>query len=278
MASLNAFAPIVWTGKVFTRLRANLVHAATVNRDYEGEIANQGDRVEIVELDPVATSTYTKNSDITWGDSGSYTKELRIDQSLYYARNIDNIDIVQSKVNVVNAIADEAAYGFAKDVDTDLATLYTEAGNSVSAATVSEGSVLVNIADMQYELDNANVPTEQRFFPIPPWYHRDLVLALTGVVGHTGVPKVFSDGLIVNGYVGTLNGFNLLLTTQVKFSSTTFYMMAYHRSAITFAAQLQNMEVVNRENRNGQGLKQFYLYGRKVVRPEAMVSCTVTQG
>ena len=279
MASLNAFAPIIWTSKLFTRLRANLVHASTVNRDYEGEIRGAGDRVVIVELEPVATSTYSKNTDISWGNSGSYEKELLIDQSLYYARNLDAIDRVQSKVNVLNAIVDEAAYGMAKDVDTDLATLYSEAGNSVSAATVSEGSILLNISNMQYELDNANVPVTERFFPIQPWYHRDLVQAATGAVGNTTVPKVFSDGLLVNGYVGRLFGFNLLLSTQAAGGgNTTSYNMAYHRSAITFASQLSDFKVVDREARNGIGIKAFLYYGRKVVRPEAMVACTVTIG
>lgn len=279
MASLNAFAPIIWTSKLFVRLRANLVHAATVNRDYEGEIRGAGDRVVIVELDPVATSTYTKNSDITFSDSGSYEKELLIDQSLYYARNLDAIDRVQSKVNVLNAIVDEAGYGLAKDVDTDIATLYSEAGNSVTAATVSEGSVLQNISNMQYELDNANVPVGNRYFPIHPWYHRDLVQAATGIVGATSVPKLREDGALLNGYVGHLFGFDLLMSTQAAGGgTTTSYNMAYHRSAITFASQLSDFKVVDREKRNGIGIKCFLYYGRKVVRPEAMVSCTVTAG
>jgi len=132
---------------------------------------------------------------------------------------------------------------------------------------------------MQYELDNANVPVTERFMPIKPWYHQDLVQAATQAINTTGVPKVFSDTLLVNGYVGRLFGFNLLLTTQVADNASTIaYHMAYHRSAIAFVNQLMEASIVDREERFGVGIKALSLYGAKVVRPEAMVSCTTTQG
>lgn len=276
---LETFTKEVWFAKVFVRLRAALVHASTVNREYEGELTEGGDRIHISELEPIGVSTYTSGKDMSWSNVTSYSKELRIDQAKYYARNIDSIERVQSNVNLLAAIADEAGYGMAKAADTFLAGQYTEAGNTVSNATVSAGSVMVNLSNMQRALDDANVPVTERFMPIKPWYHQDLVQAATQAITTTGVPKVFSDNLLVNGYVGRLFGFNLLLTTQVKDNgSTQANHMGYHRSAIAFVAQLKEASIVNPEDRFGVGLKALYLYGAKVVRPEAMVDCTTTEG
>ncbi len=276
---LENFVPKKWWAKVFVRLRAILVHAATVNREYEGEIRQSGDEVLINELDAIGVSTYNKNTDITWSNASSYQKILRINQAKYYARNLDDIDKVQANVALMDAIADEAAFGMMKARDTFIAGKYSEAGNSVTAATVTAGSILVTMTEMQYQLDNANCPTDNRFFPIAPWFHRNLEQALTGaIIGHTATVKLFDNGLLINGYIGRLNGFNLLLTTQVNNNGSVWNNMAYHRSAIAFAGQLQEVELVRREARFGFGLKALDLYGGKVVRPNAMVTQAATAG
>ena len=275
---LENFVPEMWWGAIFERLRANLVHASAVTRPFDGLLANQGDEVHISEIEPIGVSDYSKNTDITWSNTTSYTKTLRVDQAKYYARNLDSIDRVQANVDLMGAIVSEAGYGMAKAEDDFIADMYSQAGNSVTAATVTAGNILVNLSNMQYELDNANVPPDGRVFPIHPWYHQYLVQAATGVVGHTSVPKVFSDGMLVNGYVGTLFGFDLLVTTRINSASTVYYHWAFHRSAIAFVSQLMEVEAVRREDRFGVGLKALSLYGGMVIRPEAAVSCTTTKG
>lgn len=276
---LENFTPEHWYASVFVRLRASLVHAATVNREYEGMLSAGGDEIHISELEPIGVSSYTKNSDISWSNTTSYSKMLKIDQQKYYARNLDSIDRVQANVNLQAAIADEAAYGMMKEADTFIAGKYTEAGNDLGAVTVSAGNVLVNLSDHMYELDNANVPAEGRYFPILPWYHLDLIQAATGIVGHTAVPKTTSDGLLINGYVGNLFGFDLLMTKQVVESSSVMQSMAYHRSAIAFVGQLFEADFnANRESRFGFGMKALYVYGAKVIRPNAMVTGQLTSG
>jgi hypothetical protein len=273
---LENFVPEMWWGAIFERLRANLVHASTVNRDFQGILSAAGDEVHISEIEPIAVATYSKNTDITWSNTTSYTKTLKVDQAKYYARNLDAIDRVQANVDLMGAISSEAGYGMAKAEDDFVAALYTKAGNSVSAVTVTAGNILVNLSNMQYALDLADVPAGGRFLPIPPIYNQFLVQAAGGVVGHTGVPKVFSDNMIVNGYTGSLFGFDLLMTTRVHHTSTAFHMMGYNRTAIAFVGQLMDVELVQREDRFGQGLKALSLYGAEVIRPEAMVTCTAT--
>ena len=273
---LENFTPEKWWAAIFVRLRANAVYTPTVNRQYEGELSDSGSTVNISELEPIGVSNYTKNSDITWSNTVSYSKQLRVDQQKYYARNLDSMDRLQSNVDLQNGIADEAAWGMTKAQEEFIAALYGGAGNSVTSITCTAGNVLTNISNMQYELDNANCPEDNRFFPIMPYYNQMLVQATTGVIGHTGVPKVFNDGILVNGYVGNLFGFNLLKTTLVNHSSTVYQMMAYHGSAIAFVGQLFEADIIKRESRFGVGMKALSVYGGKIIRPEAAVKCQVT--
>jgi hypothetical protein len=102
---------------------------------------------------------------------------------------------------------------------------------------------------------------------------------MTGTNGitNTGVPKVFSDSLIVNGYVGQIYGLNVLLSNNCATSSGTV-IAAFSRDAVTYAGQLSKIEAVKRESYFDEGVKGLYLYGIKVVRPNALVCMDVTEG
>jgi hypothetical protein len=208
----------------------------------------------------------------------SAQKALLIDQSKYFAVKLDDIDAVQTKPKLMDGIMAEAAYSIADTVDAHLAGLYAQAGNSVTALTVTAGNVLLNISNMQLELDEANVPTGGRYIIVPPWYNQHLVLAATGAVSATATTKVMDDGLILNGYVGKLFGFNILMSNNVNNNGTVWNIMAFNRTAITHAAQIAKVEGVRIEDSFADGVKGLYLYGSKVVRPAAMVKCAATKG
>lgn len=275
---LENFTPAVWASELFVRLRKSLVFASTVNRDYEGGIREYGDTVKINEIGPITVSDYTKYSDLTWQELTSAQKLLTIDRARSFSFQVDDIDAAQNKPNVMPGAMAEAAYAITDDVDSYIAGLYTQAGNTVTALTVSAGNVIQNISNLQLELNEANVPMSGRFLPIPPWYHQHLVNAVTQGISSTGVPKVFDDSYIVNGFVGELFGFNLLLSNNVNNNGTVWNIMAYNRSAITYAGQISKMEAVRIQDRFADGVKGLYLYGAKVVRPNAMVSVAATKG
>ena len=275
---LENFIPEVWSAKLFVRLRKLLVHASVINRDYEGEISAFGDTVRINEIGAIDVSTYTKSTDMTVQTLDSAQKMLTIDQAKYFNFSIDDIDAFQAKPKLIDGAMSEAAYAIADTIDQHIAGLYTQAGNSVTALTVSVGAVLLNLSNMQLALDEANVPTTGRYLPIPPWYNQHLVRATSGAVAATGVPKVFDDGMIVSGYVGTLFGFNLLMSNNINNNGTVWNMMGFTRAAITHAQQIAKMEAYRLESQFGDGVKGLYLYGSKVVRPNAMVSCAATKG
>jgi len=275
---LENFTPQIWTAKVFVRLRKNLVHAATVNRDYEEEVINFGDTVHINEFDDVTIDDYTKYGEITWQEMNSATKTLLIDQQKTFSPRYDDVDKVQNKPSLLDQFASSAAYAIANTVDQHLAGMYAQAGNSVSALTVTVGNVMLNLSNMQLELNEADVPPENRFVVVPPWYHQHLVNAATQSIASTGVPKLLDNGVLINGYVGQLYGFNILMSNNVNNNGTVWNIMAYNRSAITHAAQLKQVEAVRIEKGFGDGIKGLYVYGSKVVRPNAMVSCAATKG
>ena len=275
---LENFVPEVWSAKLFVRLRKALVHASVVNRDYEGEISAFGDTVRINEIGAVDVSDYTKYDDISWQEMDSAQKVLLIDQADSFAVQLDDVDKAQVKPKLMDGIMSEAAYAIGDSVDQFIAAKYSDAGNTVSALTVSVGAVIQNLSNMQLKLNEANVPQQDRYLFVPPWYHQHIVNSVSQGINSTGVPKLMDNGVLVNGYVGELFGFNLLMSNNVSNNGTVWQMMALHRSAITFAGQIAKIEATRIQDRFGDGVKGLYLYGAKVVRPNAMVTCAATKG
>lgn len=274
---LENFIPEMWSASLLVQLRKAHVFSGLVNRDYEGEIRNAGDTVRISEIDAVTIGDYTKNSTVSWQSMSSAQKSLLIDQSKYFAVKLDDVDATQANVRLMDAIMAEAAYKIADTVDASIAALYTEAGNTVTGLAVTAANVILNVSNMQLKLDEDNVPTNGRFLIIPPWYNQLLVLAATGAVSATATTKLMNDGSILNGYVGQFMGFNILMSNNVNNDATTWNIMAFNRSAITHAAQIAKVESTRIEAGFQEGVKGLYLYGSKVVRPDALVTCAITK-
>lgn len=283
---LDNFTPTVWAASLLSPLYKSLVFGSVVNRDYEGEIRNLGDSVKINEIGNITVSDYSKfrntgstSTALSWQALTSAQKMLLIDKAKSFSFAIDNVDMAQNSPKVLTEAMTRAAYAIRDEIDQDIAEAIADgSGNIVTAATVSSGSALSLVSLYARYLDEDNVPTTDRFLVIPPFFHQDLLEAITGAISSTAVPKTFDSGLLVNGYVGNVYGFNVLLSNNCHTSSGTAIISAFHRSACTYAGQLSKIAGVEREDYFDEGVKGLYLYGVKVVRPTAIVSCDVTEG
>jgi hypothetical protein len=284
---LDMFSPTVWAANLLSPLYKALVYGSVCNRDYEGDIRDYGDSVKINEIGDITVNSFSKfqntgstSTALTWQALTAAQKMLYIDKARYFAFAIDNVDAAQNRPKVMGEAMARAAYAVADQIDQDIAAVIASgAGQYITAATVSAGSTLAMYATFARKLDEKNVPHGGRFVVIPPFAHQALLAAMTGSNGitNTGVPKVFSDNLIVNGYVGQVFGFNVLVSNNCPTSSGTV-ICAFDRSAVTFAGQLTKIQAVERESYFDEGVKGLYLYGIKVVRPNALLCMDVTEG
>jgi hypothetical protein len=287
--SLNNFKPTIWSDKLLTRLQKDLVFASVVNHDYEGPISGFGDTVKINEIGDITVSSYTSGGTLTWQSLTDAQKILLIDQAKTFSFTIDDIDAAQANPKVMNAAMQAASYAVADTIDQFIAGLYAGAGiynttNMGSAAApiaTTTGNVLLTLSYIGRYMDEKNVPKQDRFLLIPPWFHQKLVLTEVGGLTATAVPKVFSDGVLTSGYVGQVYGFNLLLSNNVtntgSAGSVISAIMGLNRTAISYAGQISKIAAVNRESYFDEGVKGLYVYGAKVVRPDALAVSYVTE-
>ncbi len=283
--SLANFNPTIWSAKLFVNLRKALVAMDIVNMDYEGEIRSYGDRVKINEIGPISISNYAKYGTLTFAELTSAQKELIIDQAKSFSFKVDDIDKAQNNPKVMSSAMAQAAYDMADTIDQYIFGLYGQAGvtnttymgSSASAISVSSGNVLLTLSFAGRYLTEKNVPTANRWMAISPWLHQKILLAEIGGVSASAIPKI-ETGPVVPGYVGQALGFSFYVSNNIQDSATSVSaIMAGNNSAISYAGQISTVKAVELESSFGEGVKGLYVYGSKVVRPDALAVLHLTE-
>jgi hypothetical protein len=286
--AVTHFVPEIWSSKIFVRLRKNLVYGNVVNTDYQGEISAYGDQVKINEIGAITVNNYTAHSDITIQTLDSAQKVLTIDQQKYFAFEIDDIENAQTNPKLMNPATDEAAYAIGDNIDQFIASKYSEAGitndtnlgTSGTGITVysSTGNSITSLSYASRYADENNVPRNGRWMVIPPWFHQKLVIANTGTVSATATTKDLGGGVLIEGFVGRLWGFDLYVSNNVATISTVNAIMFGDRSAISYAGQISKIQAFEQEKRFNAAVKGLYVYGAKVVRPSSLGTLYAIEG
>lgn len=275
--AIQNFIPEVWAAELLSSLKKALVYGGpgVVNRDYEGEIRDSGDTVKITSISRPTIGTYTKGSTVINPEQlTDAQRQLLIDQSKYFAFEIDDIDMRQAKNGgaLMTEAAQEAAYGLRDVADSVIAGVYigAAAANALGTVSVTTGALAITqLINLKVKLDNANVPNEGRYVVVPPWFHGLLLTDDRFVrVDASGTSEALR-----NGIVGRAFGFDILVSNNAPLVTGDDYaVMAGHPSAISFAEQIVNVEAYRPQDSFSDALKGLHVYGVKLVRPSAIAT------
>lgn len=145
--AVDSFIPEVWAAEILTTLDEKHVFAqeGIVNRDYEGEIAEKGDTVHITTLTDPTIATYTKNVTAIAPQTLATTDQtLLIDQSKYFAFEVDDVDAAQTGQGgqlLAKATA-RAAIGLRDNADVFMATLASTGAGTIMTPRTAPPSTL----------------------------------------------------------------------------------------------------------------------------------------
>lgn len=275
MAIAN-FIPEVWSAQLLTSLKGALVYGApgVVNRNYEGEIANFGDTVNITSITRPTIGTYTAHNDITFEDVDDATRALVIDQAKYFAFEVDDIEARQARGNVMDEAADEAAYGLRDTADAFLSALMVsgmDAGNELAAVDIDTATEAEQaLVDLKTTLDVDDCPDNGRWVVITPQFEALLLRSSLFVPQYAAG----TTEALRNGRIGRAFGFDIYKSNQAPASDDAAgsKIIAGHPVAVTYAEQIAKTEAVRLEKRFADGVKGLHLYGAKVVRPTCLAS------
>ena len=290
------FIPEIWSGKLIENFYDATVLAAISNTDYEGEIKGQGDTVNIRTTPNITIRDYVKGQNLVVENPDKPKLQLLIDKGEYFACVEDDIDKVQSDINMMDQWSKDASEQMKIKIDQrvltdmlpDIAAINRGAtagrisaafnlGTSNAPLTVSKdgagGTTPVTdlIVDMGTVLDEANCPESGRFLVIPA--------RMAGLIKKSELKDASLSGdstsVMRNGRLGMIDRFTLYVSHNLNVSSGKFSIVAGTKMGFTFATQMTEMESLRSESTFGDIIRGLQVYGYKVVKPEALTSAVV---
>ena len=268
--SVATFIPELWSARLLQGLEKSHVATNLVNRDYEGQIRNQGDKVNINTLSDVAIKTYTPNSDIASPDDLTTTKQqLEITEADYFNIQLDDVDRVQAVRELMDTAMRNVAYKMNDRTDSFILGKIASGvasgniiGTTASPVQVTKNNIYESIIEMRTKLDKANVPTSGRTIIIPP----EIYALLLQDERFVKSDAVAGQNVLVNGLVGRVAGFDVFESNNVVYDTNNKFwkVTAQVRTATTFAEQIVKTEAYRMEKRFSDAVKGLHVYGAKV--------------
>ncbi len=295
------FIPEIWSGKLIENFYDATVLSQVSNTDYEGEIKSYGDTVNIRQTPEITIRDYTKGQTLTVENPDKPKIQLLIDKGEYFACVEDDVDKVQSDINLMDQWSKDASERMKIKIDTRVLpniaasadtfnaganagkqsgtfNLGTTADPLVVTRDGAGGTVSVTdlIVDMGTVLDENNVPESDRYMIIPARFAnlikkselKDASLAGDGV------------SVLRNGRLGMIDRFTLYMShnlfNDVNPNGTGgVHIIAGHKMGFTFASQMTEMESLRAESTFGNIIRGLQVYGYKATKPEALSTSVV---
>jgi hypothetical protein len=242
-------------------------------------------------------------------------QDMQIDQGKYFSVQVNDVLEHQADLDLMNMFTDDAAKQLKINIENDVfynwfVTSGANAANKGATAGLNSGAynlgtdaapidqatpknVLNAILGMSSALDEQNVPEDGRWLIITP---RDRQLLMqtdiaqayftgdqsstirTGKIGMLDRFTVYVSNLLPKGQAGKglVPGLSATATGSTVASAKARRMMVAGTShACSFASQISKTEPLRNQTDFGDIVRGLAVYGRKVVKPEALVTALV---
>lgn len=275
------FVPVIFSKKVQNFFRKVSVIEAITNTDYQGEIANFGDTVNIIQEPTIVVSDYARGKTLNTQDLTDDEITLTVDQAKYFQFAVDDIEKKQSHINWEPLATSSGAYALRDSYDSNVLTYMKD--NAASAMTygstgapidlgfdVSEESPLKVLNRLKRFLDVQNVPMENRWFVAGPLFWeqmQDENSKLMGVDFTGDKSSILRNGRVCDGLI---RGFKCYMSNNMPTNGTWNAALAGHMSACSTASAITKTEGFRSQTTFADVVRGLHVYGRKLLRDESL--------
>ncbi len=290
------FIPEIWSGKLIENFYDATVLSAISNTDYEGEIRSMGDTVNIRTQPNITIRDYVKGQNLVVENPDKPKLQLVIDKGEYFSCVEDDVDRIQSDVNLMDMWSKDASEQMKIKIDqrvlTDMLPDIDAANKGATAGAKSASfdlgttgapltvtkdgaggttSVVDLIVDIGTVLDEANVPESDRYLVVPA--------KMCGLIKKSELKdaSLTGDGTSVvrNGRLGMIDRFTLYMSHNLNVDAGKYSLVAGHKTGFTFASQMTEMETLRAQSTFGNIVRGLQVYGYKVVKPESIAQSVI---
>jgi len=311
----GAFIPTLWSGKLLAKFYQNTMLSEVTNTDYEGELKNQGDTVRIRLAPSISISDYTVGQSLSYEVPTPIFQDMQINKGKYFGVQVNDVLAYQSDIALMNMFTEDAAKQLKIAIENEVffSSFVTQGPDAANAgATAGKISAAYNLGTdtapidqstpenvlkailrMSTTLDEQNVPEDGRFLILSP-YDRHLLMQSsiaqayftgdqsstirTGKIGMLDRFSVYVSNLLPHGEAGKALVAGLSATSTggaVANAKARRVMIAGTKHAVSFAMTVNKTEPLRNQTDFGDIVRGLAVYGRKVVKPQALVVAQV---
>lgn len=293
----GTFIPEIWSKKLIEKFYDATVLTAISNTNYEGEIRSQGDLVKIRTIPTLTINDYQSGQTLVNQRPESEIVELLIDKGKYWSAIVDDVQDVQSDLELMNMWANDASEQMKIRIDTEvlgsIVPDFHEENKGTAAGRISgninlgetgaplevnRDNILDVILDMGQCLDEQNRPETGRFLVMPYWATTLLKksdLKDASLTGDSQTP-------LRNGRVGMVDRFTIYQSNNLPKvndgGNSAFYFMGGIDNGLTFASQLTKTESLRAESTFGNIMRGLQVYGYKVIDGRSLTAAYCYKG
>lgn len=235
-ADTAGFVPELWSKNVLDAVHRRLVVVPVVDHTWEPELT-KGDTMNVGILNTVDATEVTVGTEGVVKDIATGTKlQIVIDQYWEAPVVLDDMTNLQTQVNLVAAAQRESGYAIAKKIDSTLCGLFQNLSGATGYGT--DGSAITDdvlIAAVE-ELDEADVPEDERVWIFDPSAKADIMKIDKFVRSDYGYGDVIPTG----GFRKDVYGAPILITNNLTANSSGAYGVYMHKRALAIIAQENN--------------------------------------
>ena len=239
MAQVNVttaanFIPEIWAAGTLKAIENKLVMANLVVKEYSADIKKFGDIVYINYFQNVTIGDKAADTAVTFGSNTEGKLTLTVNKHKYGAVRIEDVADAQSKPNIKAGYTQKIGYGLAKQIDTDLLTLYS--GLATTKGYTTSKITLQTLLDCVQALDENDVPDEDRYLVVSAAQKRAL-LEITEIIRND-----YNGGIspLRSASIGSFLGMQIFWSNNVvkTSSSTISHNIAFHKEAFAIVMQM----------------------------------------
>lgn len=286
------FSPVIYSRKTLKFFKTASVADEVTNTEFEGEIRDYGDTVRITKEPEIDVYDYKRGQEGQDQDIDDEDTTLTVDQAKVYRFKQDDIEKRQSHVNYAGMAVGSAAYALRNTFDKDVlghmlanSTVATSTGTDAAPVQIGYGAgrdftpynLLIRLERF---MDENDVPDDGgRFVIAAPRFYEALKEEDSKLIDAsvTGDAKSYirDSKLASKAPIGSLRCYKTN-NAPLSAGNGNFTVIAGHTSATATASQILTSETLRSDRFFGDIYRGLFVYGRKVLRPEALFAAHIT--
>jgi hypothetical protein len=311
----GSFIPTLWSGKLLAKFYQNTMMSELFNTDYEGELKNQGDTIRIRLAPSISISDYVAGMNLNYEVPTPIFQDMQVNKGKYFGVQVNDVLAYQADMNLMNMFTEDAAKQLKISIENEVffnnfvtegPAAANEGGTAgaISAAynlgtdvspidQATPENVLKAILRMSTVLDEQNVPEDGRWLVLTPFDRHLLMQSTLAQAYFTGD----NSSVIRSGKIGSIDRFDVYVSNllprgaagkalvagltdpatggAVANAKARRIMVAGTKAAGSFAMTVNKTEPLRNQTDFGDIVRGLAVYGRKVVKPEALVIAQV---